>query len=105
MDRRSSRAGSAANRSVSRGRGRLSSAATNGVYSVCLPNEAEGNGYGSARPASSLPWEMPWRLVILGDSPGAIVESTLVTDVSALTEVADKAAFLKVLGSYPVAVI
>jgi hypothetical protein len=68
---------------------RLSSAATNGVYSVCLPTEAEGNGSGSVNPGSALPWEMPWRVLILGDSPGAVVESTLVTDVSAPAEVTD----------------
>lgn len=62
--------------------GRLSSSPTNGVYTLCFPNPAEGQGHGSAKPTSTLPWEMPWRVVILGGSPGDIAESTLVTDLN-----------------------
>ncbi len=68
---------------------RLSSTASNGVYMVALPNQAEGNSQGSPMPSSSLPWEMPWRVIILGSSPGAVVESTLVTDISASSRVQD----------------
>ena len=49
---------------------RLSSAATNGIFSVTLPNAAEGNSQGDVHPKSKLPWEMPWRVVIIGDSLG-----------------------------------
>lgn len=68
---------------------RLSSAPTNGAYSVELPIEAEGNGTGSIYPVAKLPWTMPWRVVIAGDSLATIVESTLVTDVHPPQEVAD----------------
>jgi hypothetical protein len=68
---------------------RLSSAATNGVFSIALPDPAEGNGQGSAHPVSKLPWEMPWRVIMVGDSLAAIVESTLVTDLSRPSAVAD----------------
>jgi hypothetical protein len=68
---------------------RLSSAATNAVFTVTLPDPAEGNGQGSVRPVSKLPWEMPWRVIVVGDSPGVVVESTLVTDLSRPSAVAD----------------
>lgn len=69
--------------------GRLTSTATAGVYRIRLPEPAEGHGYGALEPTSTLPWELPWRVVILGDSPGAIVESTLVTDLSPPSAVSD----------------
>jgi alpha-glucosidase len=56
--------------------------ATNGLFRIRLPDPDEGRGYGPLEPSSALPWEMPWRVVILGDSPGGIVESTLVDDLS-----------------------
>ena len=61
---------------------RLANAAPHGVYRIALPKSAEGNGYGSANPSSTLPWTMPWRVIIVGSSLGSIVESTLVQDVS-----------------------
>lgn len=66
---------------------RLASTATNGLFRVALPDAQEGNGTGSVHPCATLPWEMPWRVIVLGGSPGAIVESTLVTDLSAPTRV------------------
>ena len=62
---------------------RLMSSATNGLYRVRMPEPDEGRGYGATDPVSLLPWEMPWRVIILGDWPGTIVESTLVEDLSA----------------------
>ena len=68
---------------------RLSSTAPGGLYRVSLPQPAEGNGQGSVKPAAKLPWEMPWRVVMVGDSLAAIVESTLVDDVSAPNRLTD----------------
>lgn len=68
---------------------RLSHAATDGTYSVALPTEAEGNGTGSIMPSAKLPWEMPWRVIIAGQSLGTIVESTMVTDVSEPSQITD----------------
>jgi hypothetical protein len=68
---------------------RLGSKPTNGVYSIALPDPAEGNGQGSAQPSSVLPWEMPWRVIILGRSLAPIVESTLVTDVNPPSRLSD----------------
>jgi len=61
---------------------RLCNNPVQGLYKVSLPNRAEGNGQGSVEPSSTLPWQMPWRLIVLGDSLGTIVESTLVTALS-----------------------
>lgn len=68
---------------------RLANTAPHGVYRIAFPDPAEGNGQGSTKPSSTLPWEMPWRVVIVGDSLGAIVESTLVTDVCPPSRVKD----------------
>jgi alpha-glucosidase len=68
---------------------RLTNPRTNGLFQIRLPDPSEGHGYGPLEPSSALPWEMPWRVVILGDSPGTIVESTLVEDLSAPATLAD----------------
>jgi hypothetical protein len=68
---------------------RLSSAATNGVFTIVFPDPAEGHGQGSPEPASGLPWTMPWRVILVGSTLAGIVESTLVTDLSAPSAVAD----------------
>lgn len=60
---------------------RLTQKAENGIYSVRLPDEGEGNSIGTVEPSWTLPWATPWRVIIVGDSLGDIVESTLVTDV------------------------
>ena len=51
-------------------------------YRIRLPEPDEGRSYGPLEPSSTLPWEMPWRVIILGDSPGAMVESILVNDLA-----------------------
>jgi len=68
---------------------RLANTAPHGVYRIALPDPAEGNGYGSANPSSTLPWTMPWRVIIVGSSLGSIVESTLVHDVSEASRLRD----------------
>jgi hypothetical protein len=68
---------------------RLSNDAPGGVYRVWLPHPNEGNRQGAAQPSASLPWEMPWRVIIVGESLGDIVESTLVTDVADPSRIQD----------------
>jgi alpha-glucosidase len=60
---------------------RLSNTASNGIYTVNLPDPAEGNGQGDIHPVSTLPWTLPWRVIITGSSLRTIVESTMVTDL------------------------
>lgn len=68
---------------------RLAGTAPGGVYRIALPDSKEGHGTGSVYPSASLPWELPWRAIMLGNSPGDIVESTLVTDLSAPSRVTE----------------
>ena len=68
---------------------RLSNEAPQGVYRIAWPDPREGNGMGAVQPSSTLPWEMPWRVIILGDSLAGIVESTLVEDVCPPSRVQD----------------
>lgn len=68
---------------------RLRSVASGGVYRIGLPLAAEGNSQGAVQPSAPLPWTMPWRVIAVGAGLGAIVESTLVTDVSPPCRLAD----------------
>jgi alpha-glucosidase len=68
---------------------RLEQNAPDGVYRIRFPEEAEGDATGQVEPSWTLPWATPWRVVIVGDSLGTIVESTLVTDVSPPSAVKD----------------
>lgn len=52
------------------------------LYRVRLPDGGEGEGYGSVFPESSLPWTLPWRLLIVGSTLAPVVESTLVTTLA-----------------------
>ena len=61
---------------------RLEQNASGGVYRVRFPEPGDGDGTGAVEPSWTLPWATPWRVIVLGDSPADIVESTLVTDVS-----------------------
>lgn len=56
--------------------------AENGLYTIVPPQEEEAFGYGNARAASTLPWDMPWRVIIVSDQLAGIVESNLVFHVS-----------------------
>ena len=60
----------------------LAQEAAGGVYRIAFPDPAEGRGTGKAQPESTLPWTMPWRVVIVGDRPGDILESDMVIDVA-----------------------
>jgi alpha-glucosidase len=68
---------------------RLRAEAPGGTYRVRFPDAEEGLGTGSVEPASTLPWATPWRVIIAGDSLVPIVESTLVTDLSAPSVIGD----------------
>ncbi len=58
---------------------KLSNSIKESAYKVELPLPHEGEG--EAKPSITLPWQSPWRVVIMGDL-AKIVESTLVEDVS-----------------------
>ena len=65
-------------------------ARSDGLYRLAGPEPGEGTGPGD--PVAStfgLPFASPWRLVIVGEELGPIVESSLVTDVSPPSTVDD----------------
>ena len=53
------------------------------MYRIKFPDPKEGLGIGKAEPQSTLPWTMPWRVVIVGDAAGRILESDMVLDLAA----------------------
>jgi hypothetical protein len=64
-----------------------------GIYRIAFPlaNEATKdytNKFGP-EPRYTLPWAMPWRVMVLGKSAGDIATATLVTDLSAPSRIAD----------------
>jgi hypothetical protein len=67
----------------------LQPAAPDGVYRVAFPDPAEGRGIGQSRPRSALPWTLPWRAVVIGDTAPRILETDLITDLAAPTRLTD----------------
>lgn len=64
-----------------------------GLYHIAFPAADETTqGYTNhfgPEPRFTLPWTMPWRVMILARSPADIATSTLVTDLSAPSRIAD----------------
>ena len=67
----------------------LAQNAGEGVYRIQFPDAGEGRGIGEVNPTSTLPWTLPWRVVIVGDDAGRILESDLVLDLSPPSRVKD----------------
>lgn len=69
---------------------RLAQNSDGGIYSIAFPQENEHRGpQDPISPSSTLPWETPWRLVIVARDLGTIVESTLATDLAEPSKVED----------------
>jgi hypothetical protein len=66
---------------------------TGGIYRIAFPLADETTrGYTNKfgpEPRFTLPWTMPWRVMVLGKSAGDIATATLITDLSALSRIAD----------------
>jgi alpha-glucosidase len=64
-----------------------------GVYRIAFPKADETTqGYTNRfgpEPRFTLPWTMPWRVMILGKTAGDIATSTLVTDLSTPSRITD----------------
>jgi hypothetical protein len=60
----------------------LEDKAGNGVYTIRFPEKEEVTSDADPEPVSVLPWTTPWRLAIIGASPNALYQSTLVTDLN-----------------------
>ncbi len=64
-----------------------------GIYRIAFPAADEATkghaGKLGPEPRYTLPWTMPWRVMVLGKSAGDIATATLVTDLAAPSRVAD----------------
>lgn len=71
----------------------LSPDCAGGIYRIAFPLAEEGTrGYTNQfgpEPRFSLPWTMPWRVLVLGRNAGDIATATLVTDLAAPSRIAD----------------
>jgi len=56
--------------------------ASGGRYRVKGPLAAGGAGYGSTVPAATLPLEMPWRMLVISDDLGDILETNRTHDLA-----------------------
>lgn len=61
---------------------RMEQKAENGLYKVRFPEAADGEGVGAVHPVSTLPWDMPWRFIVIGKSLANIYESQMVNNLS-----------------------
>jgi hypothetical protein len=64
-----------------------------GIYTIAFPLADETTrGYTNRfgpEPRFALPWTLPWRVIVMGDSAGDIATASLVTDLSAPCRIAD----------------
>lgn len=62
-----------------------------GLYTVNFAEEEEVALAGSPEPTSSMPWQTPWRVIVLGDSLSDIVETNMVQHLNPPSVVANDA--------------
>lgn len=63
--------------------GHLSNHRTGRTYRMVLPQVAEGLGVGDREPRSSVPWELPWRVILVGRTPADVANSDFVNALAA----------------------
>ncbi|MDB6108685.1 MAG: Retaining alpha-galactosidase precursor [Pedosphaera sp.] len=71
----------------------LAADSSNRVYRIAFPSAKEAtkgqtNQYGP-EPRHTLPWTMPWRVMVMGKSAGDIAMATLVTDLAPPSHITD----------------
>jgi alpha-glucosidase len=71
----------------------LDAGSTGGLYRIAFPlpdQHTKGQSTNSpTNPRFTLPWTMPWRVIVLGQSAGEIATSTLVTDLAPPSQIED----------------
>jgi alpha-glucosidase len=60
----------------------------NGTYSLANPSSNDGNSFNSFG-SSTLPWTMPWRVIVIGKQISNVVESSLVYHVSKASQLSN----------------
>jgi len=59
----------------------LAHLSTDSLYRIEFPNPAEGLPAQHSKAMMSLPFETPWRMMIVGDAPTTVAQSTMATDL------------------------
>jgi alpha-glucosidase len=59
------------------------------AYSFVPPQAGEGEGCGDVTATSTLPWTLPWRVIVIASSAGGLVESDLVSHLAEPSRIAD----------------
>lgn len=67
----------------------LNQQADKGLYTIRMPEENEANETVPQKPSSSLPWQTPWRVVIIGKELSTVVESNLVVKLNPPSMISD----------------
>ena len=71
---------------------RLAQVSTGGEYSISFPEPLERTSEsGAVDPQFTMPFKSPWRVIMIGKTLAPIVESTLITDLSQPSILADTA--------------
>lgn len=60
-----------------------------GLYTVKFPEAGETLGMGDVAPKYTLPWQMPWRVIMVSNTLAGITQSNLVHHVSTPNQIAD----------------
>ncbi|MFH0758103.1 MAG: glycoside hydrolase family 97 catalytic domain-containing protein [Bacteroidota bacterium] len=63
----------------------------NGIYKIRFPEAGERYGEGEQLPTWDLPWEMPWRFIVVGGDLNTIVQSNMVYHLSEPSKIDDTA--------------
>lgn len=69
--------------------------APDGLYRIRLPEEWETCGVAHREAKITTPWQSPWRIVVIGPTPAAIVETDVVTHLSPPNTLGDTSSWLK----------
>jgi alpha-glucosidase len=60
-----------------------------GMYTIRYPEPTDGNGTGQSIPSWKLPWVLPWRTIMIGETPGIILESMMTFNLADSSRIAD----------------
>ena len=60
-----------------------------GAYSFTPPLPGEGDGVGSVEARAVLPWTLPWRVIVVADRAGGLIESDLVHHLAEPSRISD----------------
>jgi len=60
-----------------------------GLYTISFPEADERQGDGEVYPSSELPWKMPWRFILVGQTLNSVAESSIVNHLAEPSTIED----------------